>query len=388
MWTAPEPGCRSTHPGRPPRAERDSPDRHLLELPAARRTQRLLSLYSVVTQKTLRISKTFGIEGKKLLTPEDDYEALQDFTHAYEGTTTPTEEMHLEFQQLLDRRPRACRSSTPAGARLQRQEARPRTPGAVFFCYALPAPGVEGDPDEPPARLGRKSSDPRPGISTTWTREPSSRSRRRSSRRSAARRPRHGTAASPTRRCRRSAPRSRSTSRTPTSSGSTRRWASSRPKCWMELSEGRAPCRSHRASCSRSALPPAHQLSARRDGLADRVGGLRGPDLRLHSRGAGHRPEPAPPRSRRSSAFGRWSANQPWGIFFVKFEPKRLPVVALRRILSAFVLLKKRASANSAERMAWEADDLLFISNYGEGDERQISFAHFSQDADAAACRP
>ena len=73
------------------------------------------------------------------------------------------------------------------------------------------------------------------------------------------------------------------------------------------------------------------------------------------------------------------SAGQPWGIFFVKFEPKRLPVVALRRILSR-VVLKKRASANSADRAAWQADDLLFISNYGEGAERQISFAHFSQD--------
>lgn len=72
------------------------------------------------------------------------------------------------------------------------------------------------------------------------------------------------------------------------------------------------------------------------------------------------------------------SASQPWGIFFVKFEPKRLPVVALRRILSQ-VALKKRASSNNAERAAWAADDLLFISNYGEGEERQISFAHFSQ---------
>jgi hypothetical protein len=72
------------------------------------------------------------------------------------------------------------------------------------------------------------------------------------------------------------------------------------------------------------------------------------------------------------------SPHQPWGIFFVKFEPKRLPVIALRRILSR-VALKKRASANSAERAVWAADDLLFISNYGEGDERQISFAHFSQ---------
>lgn len=75
------------------------------------------------------------------------------------------------------------------------------------------------------------------------------------------------------------------------------------------------------------------------------------------------------------------SPRQPWGIFFVKFEPKKLPVVALRRILSQ-VALKKRASANSAERAAWAADDLLFVSNYGEGDERQISFAHFSKPAD------
>lgn len=70
---------------------------------------------------------------------------------------------------------------------------------------------------------------------------------------------------------------------------------------------------------------------------------------------------------------------QPWGIFFVKFEPKRLPVVALRRILSC-VVIRKRASANSAERASWEMDDLLFVSNYGEGEERQISLAHFSQD--------
>jgi len=74
------------------------------------------------------------------------------------------------------------------------------------------------------------------------------------------------------------------------------------------------------------------------------------------------------------------SAKQPWGIFFVKFEPKKLPVVVLRKILSQ-VALKRRESANSPERAAWSADDLLFISNYGEGDERQISFAHFSQSS-------
>ena len=73
---------------------------------------------------------------------------------------------------------------------------------------------------------------------------------------------------------------------------------------------------------------------------------------------------------------------QPWGIFFVKFEPKRLPVVALRRILGQ-VALKKRPSVNKSKRQAWAADDLLFVSNYGEGDERRIAFAHFSQLRDS-----
>ena len=76
------------------------------------------------------------------------------------------------------------------------------------------------------------------------------------------------------------------------------------------------------------------------------------------------------------------SPRQPWGIFFVKFEQKKLPVMALRRILSQ-VAFKKRASANSAERTAWANDDLLFVSNYGVGDERQISFAHFSTPTNA-----
>jgi len=73
---------------------------------------------------------------------------------------------------------------------------------------------------------------------------------------------------------------------------------------------------------------------------------------------------------------------QPWGIFFVEFEPKRLPVVVLRRILSHLVL-KKRASANKAQAAAWHLDDLLFISAFGDEatDQRQIAFAHFHQEA-------
>jgi hypothetical protein len=78
------------------------------------------------------------------------------------------------------------------------------------------------------------------------------------------------------------------------------------------------------------------------------------------------------------------TAQQPWGIFFVKFEPKRLPVVALRRILNR-VASKERGSGNQSQQAKWATDDLLFVSSYGEDEHRQISFAHFSE---ATAGRP
>ncbi len=77
---------------------------------------------------------------------------------------------------------------------------------------------------------------------------------------------------------------------------------------------------------------------------------------------------------------------QPWGIFFVEFERKRLPVVVLRRILSHLVI-KKRAASYQAHQAAWALGDLLFISAFGDdgragdahADEREIAFAHFRQ---------
>ncbi len=75
------------------------------------------------------------------------------------------------------------------------------------------------------------------------------------------------------------------------------------------------------------------------------------------------------------------TTGQPWGIFYINFEPKRLPVVVLRRILQKLVI-KKRASANKSQLRAWELHDLLFISSYGEDKERSITFAHFSENPD------
>lgn len=104
----------------------------------------LLQLYSKVSHKTLRISKVFGIEGKKLLHPDDDYPALLDFDHSYEGETTANEAMHLEFQQLLKDNPGLEERLKRMPLRVFSGKRHPE-PGtqAIFFCYALPAPTAE-----------------------------------------------------------------------------------------------------------------------------------------------------------------------------------------------------------------------------------------------------
>ena len=101
---------------------------------------KVLSLYARVTQKTLLISETLGIEGRKLLTPEDDYEALREFNQAYEGTRTAVEEMHLEYQALLRDDPELeARLSRFPGAIYSGRKRLARRVRGVFFCYALPA---------------------------------------------------------------------------------------------------------------------------------------------------------------------------------------------------------------------------------------------------------
>jgi NitT/TauT family transport system ATP-binding protein len=128
----------------------DEPFGALDEITRERLNDELLRLFRTVSKKTLRISKTFGIEGRKLLTPEDDYQALKEFTDAYEGTLSPLEAMHLELQALLKAQPeleahlKALPGKVFSGKQHPQQGRR-----AVFFCYALPArPVTEASADD------------------------------------------------------------------------------------------------------------------------------------------------------------------------------------------------------------------------------------------------
>ena len=71
--------------------------------------------------------------------------------------------------------------------------------------------------------------------------------------------------------------------------------------------------------------------------------------------------------------------NQPWGIFYIDFEPKKLPVFVLRRVLQKLVI-KKRPGAQNSNLPGWQMNDLLFINSFGQQDQREITFAHFRQE--------
>jgi len=98
----------------------------------------LLTLYKRVTQKTLMISATLGIESK-LISPEDDFQALKEFNQTYEGEKTAIEQIHLDYQELLEEFPELADylDELPGGIFSGRKRLSKGARG-VFFCYELP----------------------------------------------------------------------------------------------------------------------------------------------------------------------------------------------------------------------------------------------------------
>ena len=105
--------------------------------------EELLALYKIVSNKVLRISKIFGIEGKKILTPDDEFAALLNFNSQYEGEVSTDEEMHIAYQELIAAQgdymevlkslPKKMYSGKQAGSHV-----------GFFFCYELPMKRIDG----------------------------------------------------------------------------------------------------------------------------------------------------------------------------------------------------------------------------------------------------
>jgi superfamily II DNA/RNA helicase len=128
--------------------KRDHPERvrgivHYWNFLPPEEIKAILSLYTKVTTKALLISSTLGIEGRQLLTPDDDWDDLRvlgEFEKKLQGTKSVEEAMHLELGELLRSDPNlaAHLEALPNGVFSGKERPKGGHVG-VFFCYALPA---------------------------------------------------------------------------------------------------------------------------------------------------------------------------------------------------------------------------------------------------------
>lgn len=126
---------------------------------------RLLHLFRRVTNKTLVISRTLGIEGRQLLTPDDVFDPIREMNEQFEGTLSDPELLRLEYTDLLANYPDAAARLADLPLKAFSGKARP-SPGAraVFFCHRIPRP----DPALPPADDGAPRWSDAAGF-TVWS---------------------------------------------------------------------------------------------------------------------------------------------------------------------------------------------------------------------------
>lgn len=78
------------------------------------------------------------------------------------------------------------------------------------------------------------------------------------------------------------------------------------------------------------------------------------------------------------------AGGQPWGIFFVEFDHRRVPITDLRRILRALVT-KKRQDPSRAGQATWALENLLFVTTSGDDKHPDFAFTHFLGDRPESA---
>jgi superfamily II DNA or RNA helicase len=105
--------------------------------------EELLALYGRVNRKTLVISKAFGIEGRKLLHPDDEFDPVKEINEQFEGQQTETEKLMLEYERLVQDHPDLATALPNLPLKLFSGKKSPDGASGVFFCFRIPRP----DPD-------------------------------------------------------------------------------------------------------------------------------------------------------------------------------------------------------------------------------------------------
>ena len=101
----------------------------------------LLRLFKRVTNKVFVISRTMGIEGKSLLTPDDDFDPIKEMNEQCDGILSEAEKLRLEYIEMTKQFPEIAEKLLTLPLKVFSGQATPQ-PGtrAVFFCYRIPRP--------------------------------------------------------------------------------------------------------------------------------------------------------------------------------------------------------------------------------------------------------
>jgi hypothetical protein len=115
--------------------------------------EELLRLFQRVANKTLVISRTLGIEGCKLLTPDDEFDPIKELNEQCDGTMSDAEQLRLEYNKLVQEYPDVAAKLPGLPLKVFTGKTSPRKDSrGVFFCYRIPRPDmnlVEKETSEP-----------------------------------------------------------------------------------------------------------------------------------------------------------------------------------------------------------------------------------------------
>jgi len=124
----------------------------------------LLKLFQKVAKKTLVISRTMGIEGRKLLKPDDEFDPVKELNEQCDGHLSDTESLRLEYERLMAEHPELAAQIAGFPNKVFSGKASPKPDSrAVFFCYRIPRP----DPNQTDAETGQPRWPDAAGL-TVW----------------------------------------------------------------------------------------------------------------------------------------------------------------------------------------------------------------------------
>jgi hypothetical protein len=100
-----------------------------------------LRLFQRVTNKALVISRTLGIEGRQLLTPDDAFEPVKELNEQVDGRLSDVELLRLEYDELVEKHPDLAAELPNLPLKVFSGKRGPQAgTRAAFFCFRIPRP--------------------------------------------------------------------------------------------------------------------------------------------------------------------------------------------------------------------------------------------------------